>query len=198
MKMLLQAIAFVVLLIAVILSFVSFGIVHPAPWVLLAILIAIPVISNKLEASRYASWKPEYSIGIQEIDDQHKSLMNLINKLQLAIRYHQGEYFERQALEELAEYTKTHFKHEEEMMLKYGYPDYQAHKREHDEMAAKVQKHIENFEQNGHSALLNMAPFVWDWLTDHIYGVDQSYAKFLRENGYLEGSTLKELDNKPG
>ena len=193
MKMLLQAMAFGILLLAVILSFVSFGILHPAPWVLLAILIAIPVINNRLEERRYATWKPKYNIGIKEIDDEHKKLMNLINKLQLAIRYHQDESFEKEALDELVEYTRSHFKREEEIMVTYGYPDYLEHKKLHDEMAAKVQEHVENFERDGHSALLKIVPFIRDWLTTHIYGVDQSYAQLLRENGHLNGAALREL-----
>lgn len=193
MKLLLQAMAFGILLIAVIFTFVSLGAMHPVPWFLFAVLIGIPVINNKLEERRYVTWKPKYNTGIKKIDDEHMALLNLINRLQVAVRYHQGECFEKQALEELIEYTTIHFQREEEIMKKYGYPGYQHHKQLHDELAEEVRLHAAQFKKEGHAALTEIAPIISKWLTEHIYVEDQCYAKFLREQGHIDGAELKEL-----
>ncbi len=181
MKLLLQAMAFGILLVAVILTFGSFGIAHPVPWFLFAALIGIPVINNRLEERRYITWKPKYNTGIKDVDDEHMALLNLINRLQLAICYHQGECFEREALDELVKYTRIHFKREEKMMLEYGYPAYEHHKQLHDEMTNEVLIHVERFKNEGHAALVDIAPILGKWLTDHICIEDQAYAKFIHE-----------------
>lgn len=196
MKMLLQTILFGALLIATILTFIALGATHLAPWILLLILVGIPIVNNRLEERRYVQWDPKYNTGIQQVDDEHKQLMSLVNHLKVAVRYHKGEIFEKQALDELVEYTKIHFAREEQLMRNYGYPDYERHKKLHDDMAAVVKQHVDDYEKRGHTALKNVAPVIRDWIFDHIHVEDQAYAKFLEEKGYIEDSVLKEIDKE--
>jgi len=190
-KMLLQAMLFGILAIATVVSFVSFGTAHPAPWVILALLIGLPILNNKLEERSYVKWRDQYNVGVDLIDEDHQKLMNLINKLKMAVGYHTGERFEKQAMEELAEWTKTHFAREEKLMVRHNYPGYEAHKKQHDDMLARVAASIEDYDQRGHDALLDVAPMARDWLVNHIYKVDQSYARFLKEKGLLDNDELK-------
>ena len=73
----------------------------PLTWLLIAALLVIPYVHRKLTARHYVEWKPEYSVGIDSIDKQHKKLLNLINQLQTAVDYSTGDQFEREALDEL-------------------------------------------------------------------------------------------------
>ena len=54
-------------------------------------------------------WTDEFSIGLQEIDEQHKELVELLNQLHVAIKEHHGSTTSRQILDKLADYTCTHF-----------------------------------------------------------------------------------------
>ncbi|MCF6281934.1 MAG: bacteriohemerythrin [Candidatus Polarisedimenticolaceae bacterium] len=191
MKLLLQAMAFGILLIAVILTFGSFGVFHPVPWFLFAALIGIPVINNKMEERRYITWKAKYNTGIKDVDTEHMALINLINRLQLAVRYHQGECFEQEALEELVEYTATHFRREEKLMLAHDYPAYKYHKELHDEMTRDVMTHVARFKDEGHTALVDLAPIIAKWLTNHICVEDQAFAEY-----YLEKEQNKETEQQ--
>jgi hemerythrin-like metal-binding protein len=191
-NMLLAALGFGILVVAVILSFLAFGALHPAPWVLLAIIIAIPVINNQIEARSYVTWKDEYNVNVKLIDDDHKRLMNLINSLKMAVRYHTGETFEKQAMDELAKYTQVHFAREEKIMREHGYPGYEAHKAQHDAMMERVAGYGRDYEERGHDAIVDLAPLVKDWLINHIYKVDQEYAAFLKEKGLLDGIEIRE------
>ncbi|GEM_PF-123946 len=190
-KMLLQAMLFGILAIAAIVAFVSFGMMHPVPWIILALLIGLPILNNKLEQRAYVRWQDKYNVGVDLIDEDHQKLMNLINKLKMAVDYHTGECFEKQAIEELAEWTKTHFAREEMLMQRHGYPGYEAHKKIHDDMLARVAASIEDYDERGHDALLDVAPMARDWLVNHIYNVDQSYARFLKEKGLLDNEEIK-------
>ena len=104
------------------------GPTHPLPWIMVLVVIAIPFIHNKIVASRYLVWKDEYSVGIEAMDDDHKKLLNLINQLQTAVHYYTGKEFEEKALDELVDYTKTHFKREELLLEENDYADLEAHK----------------------------------------------------------------------
>jgi len=190
-KMLLQAMLFGILAIATVVSFVSFGMLHPAPWVILALLIGLPILNNKLEERSYVKWKDAYNVGVDLIDEDHQKLMNLINKLKMAVRYHTGECYEKQAMDELAEWTRTHFAREERLMQRHGYPGYEEHKKQHDAMLARVAASIEDYDERGHDALVDVAPLVRDWLVNHIHNIDQSYARYLREKGLLDNEEIK-------
>ena len=190
-KMLMLALLFGILIVAIILTFMAFGALHPAPWILLAIGIAIPVINNQLEARSYVKWQDAYNVGVDVIDEDHKKLMNLINGLKMAVRYHTGEHFEKQAMDELAEWTQTHFSREERLMQRHGYPGYEAHKKIHDAMLTRVAGYAEDYNERGHDAIVDLAPVVKDWLVNHIYKVDQEYAAFLQEKGLLNNEEIR-------
>jgi hemerythrin-like metal-binding protein len=136
------------------------------------------------EFLNFIHWKDSYSVGIKTIDEEHKTLLRLINDLQSAMCYYTGEELERQALAELIDYTKFHFAREEELMKKYEFPGYEDHKRQHDEMAAKTQKMVDRYEQEDALAVINeISIFLRDWLTNHINGIDKKYSAYLISKG---------------
>ena len=110
-------------------------------------------------------------------------LVSLINQLQAAVDYSTGEEFEREALDELVDYTKTHFSHEEGLMEQYAYPDYEPHKAQHQEMIKHVEDVLAEYEQDQDRAMRNALHFLKQWLIKHINGTDQQYSGFLREKG---------------
>ena len=170
------------LIVAVILGFMA-GPTSPLPWILLAILVAIPFIYRKLSAKPYIEWKNEYSVGIDSIDQQHKKLINLINQLSTAVDYSTGEEFEREALAELVDYTKTHFVYEEGLMEDNGYPDFEAHKAQHREMIAEVEAVLTEYEEDQDMAMRRACDYLKDWLIHHINGTDKQYSSFLTGKG---------------
>jgi hemerythrin-like metal-binding protein len=110
-------------------------------------------------------------------------LIGLINALQTAVDYSTGEEFERQALEELVDYTRTHFKYEEGLMEQNGYPEFESHRAEHERMIAQVDEVMEAYRQDQDNAMRNAITFLKDWLVNHINGTDQQYSKFLIDKG---------------
>ena len=51
-------------------------------------------------------WSDDFNVGIQEVDEQHKVLVSLLNQLHEAIREHHGKATSREILNRLAEYTR--------------------------------------------------------------------------------------------
>lgn len=170
------------LITGVILAFVA-GPTSPLTWILIAILIAVPYVHKKIASRGFIKWKDEYSVGIDSIDRQHRKLINLINQLATAVDYSTGDEFEQEALAELVDYTKTHFSYEEKIMKDNGYPDFEAHKAQHEEMIKKVSEVIAEYGKDKDTAMQNAANYLKAWLVNHINGTDKQYSSFLRDKG---------------
>ena len=170
------------LVVAAILGLLA-GPTSPITWALIAILVVIPFIHKKMASVQFVEWKDDYSVGIDSIDQQHKKLLNLINQLQTAVDYSTGEEFEREALDELVDYTKTHFTYEEGLMRDNDYPDFEPHKAQHEKMFAKVGEVLAEYEQDQDTAMANAAEYLRDWLINHINGTDKEYSSYLIARG---------------
>jgi len=176
------ALLLLILITSVILGLAA-GPSSPLTWLLVAFLVAIPFIHKRLTTRRYIEWQDSYSVGINSIDQQHKKLVNLINQLQTAVDYSTGEEFEREALDALVDYTKTHFGHEESLMQQYGYPGYEPHTGEHKKMIREVEALLAEYDKDPEQAIQRALNFLKEWLIDHINGTDKQYSSFLRDKG---------------
>jgi len=170
-------------LIGVALGFGIMGMNHPLPWVMLIIVASIPFIHNKFAAKRYLKWKDEYSVGVEAMDNDHKKLINLINQLQTSVDYYTGKEFEEKALDELVDYTKTHFKREETLLEENAYDDLDAHKLQHKAFIEKIELAVEQYKNNADVTIIDTLKFLREWLINHINGTDKQYSKVLNAKG---------------
>lgn len=67
-------------------------------------------------------WGPKLILGINEIDEQHKELVSIINQRHKSMKQKKGLQKSGEVLTSLAEYTTFHFAHEEDLFTKFGYP----------------------------------------------------------------------------
>lgn len=171
------------LLVGSILSFIALGASNIFPWLLLLLIAGLIFWTRRKEKSKFVTWKDEYSVGISMIDEDHRKLIDLINKFQTAVFYHTGGRYEEEALNELVDYTKTHFAREEHLMQKHHYPEFEEHKELHQQMIAEVERFVEQHKKEGHKSLAVVADFLKDWLIHHINGTDKKYSAHLRSNG---------------
>jgi len=170
------------LIVAAILGLLA-GPTSPLTWILIAVLLVIPFIYKKMAGSKFLEWNDDYSVGIDSIDQQHKKLLNLINQLQTAVDYSTGEEFERDALDELVDYTKTHFTYEEGLMRDNDYPEFEPHKAQHEKMFKKVEDVLAEYEEDHDTAMSNAVEYLKYWLINHINGTDKEYSNFLIAKG---------------
>lgn len=88
-------------------------------------------------------WDEEYSIGIKNIDTQHKKLFSIVNRLYLLEENSKNLKEElRAVLHDFSDYTKTHFQEEEEYMRSIGYDKLQEHIELHQELIDYLNKII--------------------------------------------------------
>jgi hemerythrin len=124
----------------------------------------------------YVEWKPFYSVGEPAIDDEHKRLLGIVDDLFVAIQMGHAQDRVHDVLQRLAEYTMTHFDHEERVMRECGYPNFEAHKAMHDEMRRRA---LELRESPNAVAENDLLQFVKNWWVRHIQNQDKTYSPYL-------------------
>jgi hemerythrin len=122
-------------------------------------------------------WKDEYSVGILEIDNQHKLLLRSFSVIEESIKLDQGWSNTHYAIDELIRLAQMHFSFEEAMMRMFSYPGTDAHQREHQHFFAK----LDNIERRSleKNVEVEMVRFLKGWVTTHILGSDQGYAEHI-------------------
>lgn len=129
------------------------------------------------------TWSERYSVNIREIDEQHKKLIGMVDRLHDAMRQGQGKLILDKILKELIQYTRTHFAAEERIMKANGYPDYETHKSKHDKMCDKVANIYKDYQDGKVSITIDVMKFLQDWIDKHIMSTDKQYAPFLNGKG---------------
>jgi hemerythrin-like metal-binding protein len=131
----------------------------------------------------YIEWDNSYSVGIQSFDGQHKKIFGMINALHAAMVEKKTREAMGKTLEELVEYTRTHFADEEVLMEKHKFPEYGQHKRAHDELIVQVNDLYHRFRLGEPVISVELFGFLMNWLKNHIQGVDKKYTAFLNAKG---------------
>ena len=125
-------------------------------------------------------WSDDLSVGVDQFDDEHKKLINIINELFESMRTGRAQDALGSILNQLVDYTKTHFANEEQAMQEAGYSGYAAHKAKHDALTQRVAE-VQKKYQSGAKAILTIEVmnFLKSWLVEHIQGEDKKYASAL-------------------
>lgn len=128
-------------------------------------------------------WSDNLSVNVAEMDRQHKKLVDLINELFDAMSAGRGKEVMGKILEDLTEYTKTHFASEERLMQTHEYPELPTQKSEHTALTRQVMELQEKFEGGSISITLETMKFLKDWLQNHIMQNDKKYGPYLNSKG---------------
>lgn len=134
------------------------------------------------------TWKNEYELGIRSIDDQHKKMLYIGNQISSLLELNmitESNYDEiLDIIYELKAYTIYHFKTEEELLIKYHYPDYDQHVKEHESFiiylnSIKLHQCNENYED----FLKELLNSIMKWIYSHIITTDFLYKNYLINHG---------------
>jgi len=129
------------------------------------------------------SWNDTLSVRVKEIDIQHQRLVELVNKLHDSMKAGKGNDVLGPILSDLVKYTVFHFSTEEKYFQKFGYPEFQQHKKQHDDLTNKAKALKTSFEQGKQTISIEVLTFLKDWLSGHILGSDKKYGPFLNSKG---------------
>lgn len=132
----------------------------------------------------FFKWLPEYNVHIRTIDDQHQELVNILNRLFIAVFSRESATAISGILDALVCYTETHFALEERLMRQAEYADFEAHKLEHGKLMAELDRLCKKCLSEEKPTYFEMLGFLKRWLRGHIQGVDTRYSIALRQTGF--------------
>lgn len=126
-------------------------------------------------------WSEILSVGIDEIDDDHRKLIKTFNVLGHAVRDGESAEYLAATLEELINCTVWHFSHEERLMLKYGYEGIDEHKAEHRNLIHAAREFQQEMLKGDQPMADQQIKFLERWLTEHIFNSDGRLGAYLSQ-----------------
>lgn len=124
-------------------------------------------------------WNEDLNTGIDIIDNQHKRIVEYINQL-IAHKDTGDKTKINEVLDQLVDYTLSHFIFEESLMLEAGYPYINAHKRVHQLFAKRIDSYVQRFRM-GEDITQELTNTLKTWLINHIRSDDRDYVSLVKD-----------------
>ncbi|WP_456381692.1 bacteriohemerythrin [Persephonella sp.] len=130
-------------------------------------------------------WSEELELGIPEIDQQHRKLVEMLNEFYTELEEgHQKEAVEH-FLKNLEDYLHYHLDYEEKFMEEKGFPETDNHKKVHQMFKNLYAEEKQRYLEGDSKALRELVAFTFSWLFSHIMKTDKKYAEYLKERGLV-------------
>ena len=134
-----------------------------------------------MEPVRKMLWTQAYSVGVPELDQQHKVLFDIINRV--AVLDGSADSSERlhEILIALFDYFESHCKSEESYMQMISYPGFDGQKAQHEEFLNKLDA-ISTKALDHKLDSVELYYFLRGWLIEHVMESDQQYRRYFEES----------------
>jgi hemerythrin len=128
----------------------------------------------------FTKWTDELSIGIPELDEEHKQWLEILNELHDAMGDNTDEKLIKDIIKRMLEYSVMHLTHEEMHMLEHKYHLFEAHKEKHNRLIHKVELLLDRVNGNSTFRLtVETVLLLKHWLTNHIMVTDKKYGEYV-------------------
>ena len=134
-------------------------------------------------SDKLINWEEKYSVGFEEIDTQHKNLVEMINELHNSFTQGKADELAKDIIDEMIKYTDYHFKTEEKYFKKHNYSEIKKHMEQHKGFVAQVTSFQKDFIARKVTITYDLMNFLRDWLLNHIQVSDKKFGlEFQKRN----------------
>lgn len=126
-------------------------------------------------------WDNSLELGNPEIDGQHKSMVEALNKLHSAMLKGEGRSEVDSTSKFLLDYSASHFAMEEKMMDSHAYPGLSSHKKFHADLIDSFTKMINGFERESTSLSIAVLATLEEYVTVHFMNEDSKFVNFINQ-----------------
>ena len=124
-------------------------------------------------------WKDAFATGIPDVDHEHRELIELINKLYVAMSREDASITVMDFLGEIYAHVSAHFALEEKIMRERKYDHYQEHKADHEALLDELRDLMDDYEENTYYNDEEFAASIERWFTEHFRTRDARLHKYL-------------------
>jgi hemerythrin-like metal-binding protein len=124
----------------------------------------------------HIEWDERFSTGIDDVDGDHRKLIDLINQLHQAMILGQTRRELPAIVSELLDYTLRHFQREEALMVQHQYPDTEQHRLLHAHFTKMVTNFRAKLELGDFAISTSLFVLLQNWLIEHIMQADREVA----------------------
>ena len=117
-------------------------------------------------------WKPEYSVGIASMDDEHREMIALINDVYAKLGTSPDADTIEDCLEEIFKTISLHFALEERIMREQGYDEYEDHKEDHEDLLDEIRDLMDAFVNSPTQGARMLEERLSDWFAQHFASFD--------------------------
>jgi hemerythrin len=122
------------------------------------------------------TWYKKYSVDNEELDEHHKALFNIINKLYENCMYIANRHELAPIMDELILYSNYHFTAEEQHMINIGYKEIEKHISEHISFKQRALQLEQDIDKNDYEGSKELIAFLGNWLLHHVMEEDKKYS----------------------
>jgi hemerythrin len=132
-------------------------------------------------ADELVEWSDDFLVGNRLIDEQHQELVRMTNEFYAGCQMGgvMAKVYFMKTIQGAVRYVKIHFSTEEEIMQKAAYPDYESHKKQHENFVAHVLQEVKVFENEDNPDPAGFVKYLMDWVLQHIAASDKRYVPYI-------------------
>ena len=131
-------------------------------------------------------WTTAMSVGLQELDDDHKVLIDVINRLETNTEAGAQPEVARSCLMSLRRYAEFHFAREEKVMTACNFPGIGVQKSEHHDFIERIRDETQRFDADPEASaqVVNqeLLDYLKSWLSHHILIEDMAYRPYVERS----------------
>ncbi|ACH40862.1 hemerythrin family protein [Citrifermentans bemidjiense Bem] len=125
-------------------------------------------------------WDGTLELGVKEIDEHHRKLIEILNQCYQALMLHNHTRQLKEVVRELQDYTQYHFGTEERIMSELGYPAATAHLEAHRQFIASIAEFDQRASAGESFVAIEVLTFLQEWLVAHILSTDRALADCIK------------------
>jgi hemerythrin len=118
------------------------------------------------------TWKPEFSVGVESVDFEHEQMIKLINEIYDEMQTHRDADSIEQFIGDVHFAISAHFALEERLMRDASYPEFEAHKEDHEELLDQLRDLMDKLVADPEQGFDLLQENLSDWFERHFATFD--------------------------
>lgn len=126
-------------------------------------------------------WRDSFNIGIEEIDQQHRKFMEMLNECYEAVSFAKTTTINHELVNKLKAYVSMHFDYEIDMLKNTGYIETEQQLKQHKYFESRISELESSLLHVNAESLITVFSFLRDWFLNHILENDRKYVSFVNQ-----------------